>query len=42
MNLFFYMIARNKWAKPETDRESFEILAERDIIERKYIESWKR
>jgi uncharacterized protein YutE (UPF0331/DUF86 family) len=34
MNLFFYMIARNRWGRPETNKESFEILAEHGIIEK--------
>ncbi|MBV7276704.1 DUF86 domain-containing protein [Clostridiaceae bacterium UIB06] len=33
-----HIIARNRWGKPETNKESFEILASKDIIEKKYID----
>ncbi|AKA70545.1 type VII toxin-antitoxin system HepT family RNase toxin [Clostridium scatologenes] len=33
-----HIIARNRLGKPETNKESFEILANKDIIEKKYID----
>jgi uncharacterized protein YutE (UPF0331/DUF86 family) len=35
-----HIIARNRWGKPETNKESFEILASKDIIEKKYIDTY--
>ncbi|WP_341466785.1 type VII toxin-antitoxin system HepT family RNase toxin [Clostridium fermenticellae] len=33
-------MARNRWGRPETNKESFKILAEHDIIEEKYVNSY--
>lgn len=35
-----HIIARNRWGRPETNKESFKILAESGIIERKYINTY--
>jgi uncharacterized protein YutE (UPF0331/DUF86 family) len=35
-----HIIARNRWGRPETNKESFEILANQGIIEKKYINTY--
>lgn len=35
-----HIIARNRWGRPETNKESFEIIADQGIIERKYINTY--
>ncbi|AGK95783.1 type VII toxin-antitoxin system HepT family RNase toxin [Clostridium pasteurianum] len=35
-----HIIARNRWGKPETNKESFEILAGKNIIEEKYVDTY--
>ncbi|WP_294184229.1 DUF86 domain-containing protein [Clostridium sp.] len=35
-----HIIARNRWGSPKTNKESFEILAERGIIEKRYINTY--
>lgn len=35
-----HIIARNRWGRPQTNKESFKILAEHDIIEEKYVNSY--
>jgi uncharacterized protein YutE (UPF0331/DUF86 family) len=35
-----HIIARNRWGKPETNKESFEILASKNIIEEKYVNTY--
>jgi uncharacterized protein YutE (UPF0331/DUF86 family) len=34
-----HIIARNRWKRPETNKECFEILAENNIIDHKYIDT---
>lgn len=35
-----HIIARNRWGKPETNKESFEILAKQGVIEEEYINTY--
>lgn len=35
-----HIIARNRWGMPETNKESFEILANQGMIEQKYIDTY--
>jgi uncharacterized protein YutE (UPF0331/DUF86 family) len=35
-----HIIARNRWSKPDTHKESFQILMQNGVIEEKYVDAY--